>query len=151
MFAVYLNEWVKGSGFKSSSIFDRLDEFVTAEEYIKAYDGDLSSNIWGHDIEVEIVDEEDEDENEDSDAYYSTAWVSKVLGLKYQAIDQAGHVLASSTENDRQKAITELVHELSENETYSFWYDTEDNCIYTCEGEPNKNADGLECIDIVQV
>jgi hypothetical protein len=149
MFAVYLNEWVEGSGFKSSTIFDRLDEFMTAEEYIKAYDGNLSSNIWGHDIEIEIVDEEDE--NEDSDTFYSKAWVSKVLGLKYQAIDQAGHVLASSTEDDRKKAITELVNKLSENETYSFWYDPEDNCIYTCEGESNKNADDLECIDIISI
>jgi hypothetical protein len=124
-------------------------EFMTAEEYIKAYDGNLSSNIWGHDIEIEIVDEEDE--NEDSDTFYSKAWVSKVLGLKYQAIDQAGHVLASSTEDDRKKAITELVNKLSENETYSFWYDPEDNCIYTCEGESNKNADDLECIDIISI
>lgn len=143
MFIVFLSNWVEGSGTSYEEEFDHLDEYITAQDYILGYDGDLTSKKFGEDIQISIT---DEDCNE-----LSSAWVSEVLKIKYQAIDQAGHVLASSTEEDHQKAVAELVNTLSESKNFSFWYDSEDDCIYTCEGEQNKNADDLECIDIVSI
>lgn len=143
MFKVFLSNFIEGSGTSYGEEFDHLDNYMTAQDYILNYDGDLASKKVGEDIELSITDE---------DGYVlSSARVSEVLKIKYQAVDQAGHVLTSSTEDDRKKAIIELVNELSESETFSFWYDSEDDCIYTCEGEPNKNADDLECIDIVSI
>lgn len=143
MFKVFLSNFIEGSGTSYTEEFDHLDEYATAQNYILCYDGDLTSKKFGEDIEISIT---DEDCNE-----LSSAWVSEVLHIKYQAIDQAGHVLASSTEDNRQEAIKELINELSENEVFSFWYDKDDDCIYTCEGEADKNADDLECIDIVSI
>lgn len=143
MFKVFLSNFIEGSGTSYGEEFDHLDNYMTAQDYILNYDGYLASKKVGEDIELSITDE---------DGYVlSSARVSEVLKIKYQAIDQAGHVLESSTEDNRQEAIKELVNKLSESETFSFWYDSEDDCIYTCEGEPNKNADDLECIDIVSI
>lgn len=141
MFNIKLIRYDRGTLNIESS--DTLDQYITAEEYIRNFDGNLSINKVDNDILVKISDETGD--------VLSRAWVSKTLGLKFQAIDAAGHVLASSTENDRQKAIDALVKELSENESYSFWYDSYEDVIFTCEGEPNANAEDLDYLDIHKV
>ena len=139
MFRVELNHYFEGEGFKFSETFDNIENLCSAEEYAKNYDGDLIPENPDEAIRLEIYDEENN--------LISSFWLQK----KFKAVDQSGNVIETSDEEDLKKAIDDILNKLRENETFSFWYDAEDVCIYTCEGEPNKNADDLECIDIISL
>jgi hypothetical protein len=58
MFIVLLSNWVEGSGTSYTEEFDHLDEYITAQDYILDYDGDLASKKVGEDIKISITDEE---------------------------------------------------------------------------------------------
>lgn len=127
MFIVFLSKWVEGSGSIYGEEFDHLDNYMTAQDYILNYDGDLASKKWGEDIAISIA-------NEDN-YILSSARVSEVLKIKYQAIDQSGNVIETSDEGDRKKAIDDILNKLRENESFSFEYDSETDMIYGYDGE----------------
>jgi hypothetical protein len=74
MFKVFLSNFIEGSGISSTEEFDHLDNYMTAQEYILNYDGDLASKKVGEDIKISITDEECNE--------LSAAWVSEVLKIK---------------------------------------------------------------------
>lgn len=74
MFIVLLSNWVEGSGTSYTEEFDHFDEYITAQDYILGYDGDLASKKVGEDIKISITDEEGTE--------LSAAWVSEVLKIK---------------------------------------------------------------------
>lgn len=74
MFKVFLSKFIEGSGTSYTEEFDHLEEYTTAEEYIRDYDGDLASKKVGEDIKISITDEESN--------VLSAAWVSEVLKIK---------------------------------------------------------------------
>lgn len=73
MFKVFLSNFIEGSGTSYTEEFDHLEEYTTAEEYIRDYDGDLTSKKVGEDIKISIT---DEDCNE-----LSAAWVSEITEI----------------------------------------------------------------------
>jgi hypothetical protein len=73
MFIVFLSNWVEGSGTSYTEEFDHLDNYMTAQEYILNYDGDLASKKVGEDIKISITDEECNE--------LSAAWVSEVIEI----------------------------------------------------------------------
>ena len=73
MFKVFLSNFIEGSGTSYTEEFDHLDNYMTANDYILNYDGDLASKKVGEDIKISITDEECNE--------LSAAWVSEVLKI----------------------------------------------------------------------
>lgn len=69
MFRVELYHWANGSGFSCNETFDNLDEYCTAEEYVKSLDASPEELIRDDATKVVIF---DEDDNE-----LSSYWINK--------------------------------------------------------------------------
>ena len=57
MFRIELNHWKNGEGFNFSETFDNIEEYLTAEEYINSYDGDLTPEDPNEAIQLEVYSE----------------------------------------------------------------------------------------------
>ena len=60
MYRVELKHWNESSGFYSSETFDNIEKLLTAEEYYKTYDGDLTPEDPSEAVNIEIYDTDDE-------------------------------------------------------------------------------------------
>ena len=69
MYRVELFHWVNGSGFSCNETFDHLDEYCTAEEYVKSLDTSAEELIRDDATKVAIF---DKDDNE-----LSSYWINK--------------------------------------------------------------------------
>lgn len=123
MFRVELNHYFEGEGFKFSETFDNIENLCSAEEYAKDYDGNLIPENPDEAIRLEIYDEENN--------LLSSFWLQK----KFKAVDQSGNVIETSDEEDRKKAIDDILNKLRKNESFSFEYDPETDMVYGYDGE----------------
>ena len=69
-YRVELHHWRNQQGYSHSEIFDNFDEKMSAEEYFKNFDGDLTPDDPSEAINIEIYDN-------DTDELVSEYWVQK--------------------------------------------------------------------------